>query len=240
MNYKNLNTTPPPFFGTHEVATQINAVMKRVYVRMFIGLLISAFCALGVASSQTALNIFIGNRIIFWGMFIALFVMAWVIPARLQKMSPGSVLLCFVVFSALMGTTLAPIFLVYKIGTIVYTLFITAGMFGAMSVYGFFTKRNLTGMGTYLFMGLIGLLIAMLVNAFLANNTMEWIISIVGVLLFTGLTAWDTQTIKHMAAADTNPAMADKIATMGALSLYLDFINLFLFLLRLLGGGSRD
>ena len=240
MNYNNLNTTPPPFFGAHEVATQVNAVMKRVYVRMFIGLLVSAFCALGVASSPAAISIFIGNRIVFWGLFIAMFAMAWILPVRMQRMSSGSVLLCFILFSALMGVTLAPIFLVYQLGTIVYTFFITAGMFGAMSVYGFFTKRDLSGIGTYLVMGLFGLIIASVVNIFLANSTMEWIISIVGVLLFTGLTAWDTQTVKRMAAYDTNPAMADKIATMGALNLYLDFINLFLFLLRLLGGGSRD
>lgn len=239
MEYNNSRVTPPPFFGGHELVAQTNAVMKRVYVRMFIGLLVSAFCALGVASSQTAMAFLFGNQLVFWGMLIAMIAMAFIIPARLQKMSSGAVLGCFVLYSALMGCWLAPLFLVYRLGTIVYTLFITAGTFGAMSVYGYFTKSDLSKMGTYLMMALFGLLIAIVVNIFWANSTMEWIISIVGVLIFTGLTAWDTQQVKRMAAANLEPSMADKLATMGAMNLYLDFINLFIFLLRILGG-NRD
>lgn len=239
MEYNN-QTTPPSFYESGAVTRQTNAVMKRVYVRMFIGLLVSAFCALGVASSPAALSFFFGNQLVFWGMLIAMLVMAFVIPARLNKMSTGAVLSCFIVYSALMGCWLAPIFLVYKLGTIVYTLFITAGTFGAMSVYGFFTKTDLSKMGSYLIMALFGLLIAMVVNIFVASSTMDWIISIVGVLLFVGLTAWDTQQVKQLSAMNLDPAMADKLATMGAMSLYLDFINLFLFLLRILGGNSRD
>ena len=239
MEYNNSRVTPPPFFGGHELVAQTNAVMKRVYVRMFIGLLVSAFCALGVASSQTAMAFLFGNQLVFWGMLIAMIAMAFIIPARLQKMSSGAVLGCFVLYSALMGCWLAPLFLVYRLGTIVYTLFITAGTFGAMSVYGYFTKSDLSKMGTYLMMALFGLLIAIVVNIFWANSTMEWIISIAGVLIFTGLTAWDTQQVKRMAAANLEPSMADKLATMGAMNLYLDFINLFIFLLRIFGG-SRD
>lgn len=239
MEYNN-QTTPPSFYDSGAVTRQTNAVMKRVYVRMFIGLLVSAFCALGVASSPAALSFFFGNQLVFWGMLIAMLVMAFVIPARLNKMSTGAVLSCFIVYSALMGCWLAPIFLVYKLGTIVYTLFITAGTFGAMSVYGYFTKTDLSKMGSYLIMALFGLLIAMVVNIFVASSTMDWIISIVGVLLFVGLTAWDTQQVKQLSAMNLDPAMADKLATMGAMSLYLDFINLFLFLLRILGGNSRD
>lgn len=239
MEYNNSRMTPPPFYGGQEIVTQTNAVMKRVYVRMFIGLLVSAFCALGVASSPAALSFFFGNRLVFWGMLIAMFVMAWVIPARMEKMSSGAVVGFFVLFSALMGCWLAPIFIVYRLGTIVYTLFITAGTFGAMSVYGYFTKSDLSKMGAYLMMALFGLIIASVVNIFWANSTMEWIISIVGVLIFTGLTAWDTQQVRRMAAANLEPALADKLATMGAMNLYLDFINLFLFLLRILGG-NRD
>lgn len=239
MEYNN-QTTPPSFYDSGAVTRQTNAVMKRVYVRMFIGLLVSAFCALGVASSPAALSFFFGNQLVFWGMLIAMLVMAFVIPARLNKMSTGAVLSCFIVYSALMGCWLAPIFLAYKLGTIVYTLFITAGTFGAMSVYGFFTKTDLTKMGSYLMMALFGLLIAMVVNIFVASSTFDWIISIVGVLLFVGLTAWDTQQVKQLSAMNLDPAMADKLATMGAMSLYLDFINLFLFLLRILGGNSRD
>ncbi len=239
MEYNSSRMTPPPFYSGQEVVAQTNAVMKRVYVRMFIGLLVSAFCALGVASSPAALTFFFGNRLVFWGMLIAMFVMAKVIPSRMERMSSGAVLGLFVLFSALMGCWLAPIFLVYRLGTIVYTLFITAGTFGAMSVYGYFTKTDLSKMGSYLMMALFGLIIACVVNIFWANSTLEWIISIAGVLIFTGLTAWDTQQVRRMAAANLEPALADKLATMGAMNLYLDFINLFLFLLRILGG-NRD
>jgi FtsH-binding integral membrane protein len=240
MDYNNSNMTPPPYYGTGRVVSQTNAVLKRVYVRMFVGLLISAFVALGIASSPAAISIILGNKIVFWGMLIAMFVMAWVIPARMAKMSSGAVFGLFCLFSALMGGWLAPIFLVYKIGTIVYTFFITAGTFGAMSVYGYFTKSDLSKMGTYLIMALFGLIIASVVNIFVASSTMDWIISIVGVLIFIGLTAWDTQTVKRLAAANLEPQLADKLATMGAMTLYLDFINLFLFLLRIFGGNGRD
>lgn len=237
MEYKNM--TPPPYYGQNAVTTQTNSVMKRVYVRMFIGMLISAFCALGVASSQAAMQFIFGNQIVFWGLFIGMLVMAFMIPARLTRMSTATCLLLFCIFSAVMGVWLAPIFIVYKLGTIVYTFFITAGTFGAMSIYGYFTKSDLSKIGTYLVMALWGLIIAIVVNIFLKSSALEWIISIVGVLLFTGLTAWDTQTVKRLAAANLDPQMTDKLATMGALNLYLDFINLFLFLLRIFGGG-RD
>lgn len=231
-------TTPPPYRGT-TVAAQSNSVMKRVYVRMFIGMLITAFCALGVASSPAALAFFIGNKLVFWGMLIAMFAMAFTIPAALPRMSPTVTMLLFFLYSALMGCWLSTIFLIYSLNSIVYTFFITAGMFGVMSVYGYFTKSDLTKMGTYLMMALFGLVIAMIVNIFVNSSAMGWIISIVGVLLFVGLTAWDTQQIRRMAAASLEPSMANKLATMGAMNLYLDFINLFLFLLRIFGG-SRD
>lgn len=226
--------TPPPYNGV-SVQEQTNSVMKRVYVRMTIGLLVSAFVALGVASSPSLLYFFAGNQIVFWGMWIAMLVMAFMIPARLTKMSTGAVLGCFVLFSALMGASLAPIFVVYKIGSIVATFFVTAGTFGAMSVYGYFTKTDLSKMGSFLIMALFGLIIASIVNIFWANSTLYWIVTYAGVLIFVGLTAWDTQQVKQLAAANLEPSMADKLATMGALNLYLDFINLFLYLLRILG-----
>ncbi len=238
-DFNNQQQTPPPYYGGAAVARQTNTVMKRVYVRMFIGLLVSAFCALGIASSPAALNFVFGNAIMRWGILIAMFAMAFIIPARLDKMSSGTVLVLFLVYSALMGTWLSAIFLAYKMSAIVATFFITAGTFGAMTVYGYFTKADLTKMGSSLMMALFGLIIAMVVNLFLHSGTMSYIISIVGVLIFTGLTAWDTQQVKQLAAANLEPALADKLATMGAMNLYLDFINLFLFILRIFGG-SRD
>lgn len=240
MEYHNQSPTPPPYYGGQALTRQTNAVMKRVYVRMFIGLLISAFVALGVASSPSAMMFFFGNQLVFWGMLIVMLAMAWIIPGRLQKMSTGAVMGCFFLYAALMGAWLAPIFIAYRIGTITYTLFITAGTFGAMSVYGYFTKSDLSKMGSYFIMALFGLIIAMVVNIFLKSSGLEWIISIVGVLLFVGLTAWDTQQVKRLSALNMDPQMADKLATMGAMNLYLDFINLFLFLLRILGGNNND
>ncbi|MDE6330606.1 MAG: Bax inhibitor-1/YccA family protein [Muribaculaceae bacterium] len=218
---------------------QFNSVMRKVYVRMFVGLLISAFCALGVASSPAALSFFFGNRLVYFGMLIAMFAMAIMIPVRMNKMSQTAVLALFCVYSAIMGAWLAPIFLVYRLGTIVSTLFITAGTFGAMSVYGYFTKSDLSRMGSYLMMGLFGVIILSVVNIFFHSSAMEWIISIVGVALFIGLTAWDTQQVRRLAQAGLDPAMTDKLATMGAMNLYLDFINLFLFLLRIFGGRNN-
>ena len=239
MDYNNYQQQPPSFFESKAVQTQTNSIMRKVYVRMFIGLLISAFVALGVASSQAAMTFFFGNKVVFWGMLIAMLVMAFMIPARIMKMQSGTVLLLFCIFSALMGAWLAPIFYVYSGAVIAKTFFITSGTFGAMSVYGYFTKSNLDKMGSFLMMALFGLIILMIVNIFWNNGTMGWVISIVGVLIFIGLTAWDTQQVKRLAAANLDPHLSDKLATMGAMNLYLDFINLFLFLLRIFGGG-RD
>lgn len=233
------NQMQPAYYNQAEVARQTNSVMKRVYVRMFIGLLVSAFCALGVASSPAAISFIFGNQIVFWGMLIAMFAMAIMIPVRMNKMSSGTVLALFLVYAALMGTFLSSIFIVYKIKAIVSTFFITAGTFGAMSVYGYVTKTDLSKVGSFLMMALFGLIIAMVVNMFLHSAAMDYVVSIIGVLIFIGLTAWDTQQVKQLSAANLDPALADKLATMGAMNLYLDFINLFLFLLRIFGG-SRD
>lgn len=233
------NQMQPAYYNQAEVARQTNSVMKRVYVRMFIGLLVSAFCALGVASSPAAISFIFGNKIVFWGMLIAMFAMAIMIPVRMNKMSSGTVLALFLVYAALMGTFLSSIFIRNDLKEIVSTFFITAGTFGAMSVYGFVTKTDLSKVGSFLMMALFGLIIAMVVNMFLHSEAMGYVVSIIGVLIFIGLTAWDTQQVKQLSAANLDPALADKLATMGAMNLYLDFINLFLFLLRIFGG-SRD
>lgn len=234
--------TPPPYFGQggqQAVVHQTNSVLTRVYLRMFIGLLISAFCALGVASSPTLAALILGNKIIFWGSLIALFAIAFILPARINRMSSTTTLFLFMLYSALMGVWMAPIFFAYKMGTIAYTFFVTAGTFGAMSVYGYFTKRDLSRFGTYLMMGLFGLMFMIIINLFVPSGAFNWIVSIVGVLIFIGLTAYDTQMIKRMCAANLDPSMADKLATIGAMNLYMDFINMFIFLLRIFGG-SRD
>lgn len=241
MQYYNNQTPPPPPFatGARTVAEQVNAVMKKVYVRMFVGLLISAFVAMGIASSPAALMFIYGNKLVYFGMFIVMIIMAFTLPMKLNSMSTGTCLGLFCLFAALMGASLSGIFIVYDLGSITYTFFITAGMFGVMSVYGYFTKSSLAKMGSFLMMALFGLIICSLVNMFVASSTLDWIISIAGVLIFTGLTAWDTQQIKQMASANLAPQLTDKLATMGALNLYLDFINLFIYLLRFLGA-SRD
>lgn len=235
--YEQNNYSQPPQYngGGVTLTQQVSAVMRKVYVRMLVGLLITAFVALGVASSPAAITFIFTNKIVFWGMWIAMLAMAFIIPARLTKMSSATVLALFCVFAALMGASLSSIFYVYELGTITYTFFITAGTFGAMSIYGYVTKADLSKFGTYLIMGVFGLIIASIVNIFLHSTQLEWIISIAGVLIFTGLTAWDTQAVKRMAQANLEPEMTDKLATMGALNLYLDFINLFLYLLRIFG-----
>lgn len=237
MNYN--NQTPPPFYGGGHGAsaiTKTNSVLKKIYVRMFIGLLVTAFVSLGVASNPAVAMALFGNRLIFWGMLIAMFAMAIMIPVRLAKMSPATTLTLFIVYSALMGAWMSSIFFVYSLGSIAYTFFISAGVFGAMSVYGYLTKSDLSRMGSYLMMALFGLIIVMVVNIFLHSTQLEWIISIVGVVLFIGLTAWDTQQIKQLAnTPGLDGATSDKLATIGAMNLYLDFINLFLFLLRIFG-----
>ncbi len=241
MDYYNQNQpmTPPPYKPGWSVVQQSNAILKRVYLRMFIGLLITGFVSLGIAATPALAAAILGNQIIFWGIMIGMLVMAFVMPARLTKMSTGTTLALFLLYSVLMGALIAPIFFVYRLGTIAYTFFITAGVFGAMSIYGFTTKTDLTKIGSFCMMALFGLIIAMVVNIFVASSTMDWIISIIGVLIFIGLTAWDTQYVKQLARMDMEPSMADKLATMAAMNLYLDFINMFLFLLRIFGG-SRD
>ncbi|MGB7158992.1 MAG: Bax inhibitor-1/YccA family protein [Tepidisphaeraceae bacterium] len=206
-----------------------------VYAWMASGVALSAVVAWWVSTQpQVMAQIFRGPALII--LFIAQIALVFTISGAINKIGAGAATALFMLYAALNGLTLSAIFIVYTGASLVTTFAVTAGMFGAMSVYGFVTKRDLTRLGSLLFMALIGLIIASVVNIFWANSTLEWIITYAGVLIFVGLTAYDTQALKMMAIqlAD-NPAMAARMAIVGALKLYLDFINLFLFMLRILG-----
>ncbi len=212
----------------------LSTVMRKVYVRMFLALVVTAFTALYVASSPALLTTILGSRAIFFGLMIAELAVVFVLSGMLHKLSTATATLLFYLYAILNGVVFSSIFVVYELGSIAYTFFITAGVFGAMSVYGLVTKNDMTRFGSYCVMALFGLIIATVVNIFVASSTLDWIISFVGVALFIGLTAWDTQKIKN-AAYEVEPSQIGKLATIGALSLYLDFINLFLYLLRFFG-----
>ncbi|WP_298661961.1 Bax inhibitor-1/YccA family protein [uncultured Barnesiella sp.] len=212
----------------------LSTVMRKVYVRMFLALVVTAFTALYVASSPALQTTILGSRAIFFGLMIAELAVVFVLSGMLHKLSTATATLLFYLYAILNGVVFSSIFVVYELGSIAYTFFITAGVFGAMSVYGLVTKNDMTRFGSYCVMALFGLIIATVVNIFVASSTLDWIISFVGVALFIGLTAWDTQKIKN-AAYEVEPSQMGKLATIGALSLYLDFINLFLYLLRFFG-----
>ena len=214
-------------------------VMRSVYLRMFLGLLATAFTTMFVASQESLMLAIFGNKIFFWGLIIAEFACVIGISGAINKISTAMAVLLFFVYAIINGVTLASIFWVFKISTIAQTFFITAGVFGAMSAYGYLTRADLSKFGAFLFMALIGLIITSVVNIFFMeeSKTLDWVISLMGVGIFIGLTAWDTQKIKMM-VMQSNGYNVGKIATLGALSLYLDFINLFLYLLRIFG--SRD
>ncbi|MCM1522509.1 MAG: Bax inhibitor-1/YccA family protein [Muribaculaceae bacterium] len=237
--------TPPPYYGTSnsgnqagQIAKTTSSVMRLVYLKMTLGLLVTAFISLFCSTSVSYMQFMASNSWFYWGLFIAEIVIVVMLSARITKMSSLTATLLFYVFAAVNGMALAPIFLVYTATSIAKTFFICAGTFGAMSVYGYFTTQDLTKWGNFLFYALIGLIIASLVNIFTHSSTLDWIISIAGVLIFVGLTAWDTQKIKQMAQYAPS-SMVGHLATIGALSLYLDFINLFLYLLRFFGN-QRD
>lgn len=236
-----MNTYPPQFnqeayqYATQmSMATRVSSIMKRVYVNMTLALLVTGIVSYFCGNSFEYLYWFARNNWMMWVLIIAEFGIVIGVSSGINKLSTPTASLLFYVFAIINGLLLAPIFMNYTHASIAKTFFITAGTFAAMSVYGFCTNRDLTRMGSILFMALIGLIIASLVNIFLASNTLGWIISIVGVLLFVGLTAWDTQQIKRMAQIAPDDTVG-RLAVLGALSLYLDFINLFLYLLRFFG-----
>ena len=212
------------------------ALMRKVYVWMTLALAISGLTAYGVAHSENLMTLIFTNRVLFWGLIIAELALVFSVTAAINRLSLTVATLLFILYSVVNGATLAFIFAVYSTAVITKVFFITAGTFAAMALYGYFTKSDLSKMGKIAFMAVIGLIIASLVNLFLHSPVLDLIVSYVGVLTFVGLTAWDTQKIKQMLAmqeyADEN---AQKLALTGALSLYLDFINLFIYLLRIFG-----
>ena len=212
----------------------LRAHMLRVYNYMCAGLILTGLVAFGIANSQAAVELIFFTPLK-WIAMLAPLAFILVLSFGVQKMSFSTLQMVFWAFAAAMGVSMASIFLVYTGGSIAKVFFITAGMFAATSLYGYTTKRDLAKMGSFLFMGLIGLLIAMIVNIFTQSSAMQFAISILGVLIFTGLTAWDTQRIKEQYHEGHGYETAGKMAIMGAVALYLDFVNMFQFLLALLG-----
>ncbi len=233
MNY---NSYPQEYTAT--ITARTSQTMKRVYVNMTLALVVTAFVSLWCAGSEAFLSFISTNRWAKWALLIAEIGIVLGISAGINKLSNTTATLLFYLFAVINGATLVSIFLVYKEASIAKTFFITAGTFGAMSVYGYFTSSDLSRIGNILIMALFGLIIASVVNIFAHSDTLQWIISIAGVVIFVGLTAWDTQQIKRM-AEQMPEAGVGRLAVLGALSLYLDFINLFLYLLRFFGS-SRD
>ena len=212
------------------------ALMRKVYIWMAMALAITGVTALGVASSPNLLALIFSSKLLFFGLIIAELALVILLTARLQKLSLTTATLVFVLFAVINGVTLSSIFVIYTMASIAQTFFICSATFGVMAVYGYTTKRDLSSMGKLLFMALIGLIIATVVNIFMRSSGLDMAISYIGVLVFVGLTAWDTQKIKLMLAnAEDMGEGAQKIALIGALSLYLDFINLFIYLLRIFG-----
>lgn len=212
-------------------------LMRKVYVWMALALVVSGLTAYYVAGSEQMLMAIFGNKITFWVLAIAEFGLVIGLTAALKKLSFPVAAIMFLLFSILNGVTLSAIFVVYTMSSIATTFFVTAGTFAAMAFIGYTTKKDLTKIGGILLMALIGLIIASVVNIFLKNSMMDIVISAIGVLIFVGLTAYDAQKIKEM-MLDCGTEVNDftqKLAVFGALSLYLDFINLFLYLLRFLG-----
>jgi hypothetical protein len=232
---------------THEIDEGLRAYMLKVYNYMASGILITGFISLilfkfsvettsdGSITGLTGLGNVLYNSALMWVVMLAPLGVVFYMSFGIKNMSVSKAQGTFWVFAALMGASLSSIFLIYTGASITRVFFITSGTFGAMSIYGYTTKRDLTKLGSFLMMGLIGIIIASIVNMFMKSTMMYYVISILGVLIFVGLTAYDTQKIKNMYLASDSGEIMGKKAVMGALTLYLDFINLFIMLLRLFG-----
>ena len=216
-------------------ALSFPALMSKVYLWMTLALVVTGMTAYYVASSPAILYAIVSNQIAFWGLFIGELVLVFVLSSRIMSLSFVTASLMFVIYSIMNGVFFSFILLAYTEQSIATTFLITAGTFGAMSLFGFVTKRDLSTMGRILFMLLIGLLIATVVNIFMKAEGLTLILNYAGVVIFVGLTAYDTQSIKQMLQEHGDKEGAEKIALLGSLELYLDFINLFIYLLRILG-----
>ena len=194
-----------------------------------------SFVQTGAGLAYTELGAVLFGSPLHWVLILSPLAMVLVLSFGINRLAPATAQILFFAFSALMGASLASLFAVYALDSIARVFFISAAAFGGLSLYGYTTKRNLSAMGSFLFMGLIGIILAMLVNLFLQSSALQFAISVIGVLIFAGLTAYDTQKIKEMYVADDHADVAGRKSIMGALRLYLDFINLFLFLLQLFG-----
>ena len=212
----------------------VASVMRRVYGKMSLGLMATALTSFLVLSSDALQNLLFSSMSIFWVLFAVELGLVIYLSAGINKLSTGMATAMFYLYSIINGLVLAPIFFAYTETSIATTFAITSLTFGAMTVFGYVTRQDLSKFGSILFMALIGLIVCIVVNLFMHNSMFELLISIAGVVIFVGLTAWDTQAIKRM-CAEADSTMTGKVATLGALSLYLDFINLFLYLLRFFG-----
>ena len=227
--------------------TVFSGIMSRVYMWMTAALLLTAGTAYFTATSPAMLQLIYGNSWAIWVLIIAELGLVFGISGGISRMAPATATALFLLYSVVNGLTLSVIFFAYSLGTIYQAFAATALTFGAMSLYGYTTKKDLSGLGSYLIMGLIGVIIASVINIFWGNTLMDVIITYIGIFIFVGLTAYDTQKIKAMSATVeagsqmgyVDTAAPRRIAILGALTLYLDFINLFLYLLRLFGRG-RD
>ena len=210
--------------------------MTRVYNWMALALFITGLMAYYAATSEQIRNLIFGSKFVFYGLIIGELLLVVYLSRSIQKISQSTAIFMFLLYAILNGLTMSVIFMMYTTASIASTFYITAGTFGVMSLYGYYTKNDLTKIGNLAMMGLIGIIIASIVNMFFQNDMMGWIITYLGVAIFVGLTAYDTQKLKEIGANGfRNGESMEKIAIMGALTLYLDFINLFLFLLRIFG-----
>ena len=231
LNYQDYSTEV-----LREPSEAFPILMRKVYVWMTFALFITGMTAYYVATSQTLMTAILTNRVLFLGLIIAELVLVFGISAAINRLSLLAATILFILYSVINGATMSIIFLIYEFSSIATVFFISAGTFAAMAVIGYTTKKDLSTMGKIMYMGLIGLVIATVVNLFLKSPAMTMILSYIGVIVFVGLTAWDSQKIKKMLleAPDVDEA-TQKVALLGALTLYLDFINLFLYLLRIFG-----